>query len=145
MFMSKLFGVGDMDKVGCSEFDKVMTGSNKKSFSLFYNGGSIWCEHLDSLCDQKQLVLEKFTKDLVEIRKPSTSAYLAVNLDETVVDEEILSFILDSFVQMEKALRKVVFVGLKLKWKHYVKKRSQGVPFMTGCVDDFEKAKAWLV
>lgn len=98
MIMSKLFGVGDMDKAGCSEFDKVMTGLNKKSFSLFYNGGSIWCEHLDSLCDQKQLVLEKFTKDLVEIRKPSTSAYLAVNLDETVVDEEIISFILDSFV-----------------------------------------------
>lgn len=32
----------------------------KKSFSLLYNGGDIRCEHLDSLYDKRELLLEKF-------------------------------------------------------------------------------------
>jgi len=35
--------------------EKYKLGLKKKSFSLSYNGGEIWCEHLDSLYDQTEL------------------------------------------------------------------------------------------
>lgn len=123
---------------------KVTLGLNKKSFAMYYNGGSIWFEHLDSLCHEKELVMKKFKEDLEEIKKPSTSSFVAVILDETEVDKELLSYILDSFGQLEKRLQRVVFVGLNFKWKWYIRKRKD-VPFILGCVNDLEAAKAWLV
>lgn len=125
--------------------DKVTAGLNKKSFSLYYNGGSIWAEHLDSLGSERNLVYQKFNEDLKQIQRPSTSAFIAVNLDETEVDEELLSYLLDSFVNLGRPLQRVVFVGLKFKWKWYLRKRRKNVPFVIGCIDDFEKAKAWLL
>ena len=38
-------------------------GIKKKSFELYYNGGSIWCEHLDGMGLCKEKVIEKFLDD----------------------------------------------------------------------------------
>lgn len=123
--------------------EKYMSGLNKKSFSLPYNGGEIWCEHLDSLCDKRELLLEKFRKDLVMIAKPSTSSFIAVNLDETDVDRELIDTIFYAFLSMKKSIRKVVFVGLSPEMKRYAKRLS--ADFVVNCLDDFEKAKEWLL
>lgn len=125
--------------------EKYELGLNKKSFSIFYNGGEIWCEHLDSLCSEKELLKQKFNQDLVQISRPSTSSFIAINLDESDVDIEILELIINSFILLQKPLRKVVFVGLNSKMKSYIKKRSINVSFAIACIDDFEKAKEWLV
>ena len=123
--------------------EKYEKGLNKKSFSLYYNGGEIWAESLDSLEDKKELVIEKFKVDLKTISKPSTSSFIALNLDETVVTDDIIKFILDSFINIGKPLKKVAFVGLNSKYKRYIKKQS--LPFQAVCFDDYEKAKEWLV
>lgn len=123
--------------------EKYLLGLNKKSFSLPYNGGDIWCEHLDSLCDKRELLLEKFKNDLVMIAKPSTSSFIAVNLDETDVDKELLDEIYQAFSSLNKSIRKVVFVGLEPEMKRYVRRLRAN--FVVTCLDDFEKAKEWLL
>jgi hypothetical protein len=125
--------------------EKYELGLNKKSFSLYYNGGEIWCEHLDSLCKEKELLKQKFKQDLIQISRPSMTSLIAVNLDETEVDQEIVDLIINSFIQMNKPLRKVVFVGLNLRMRSYVKKRNRESSFEMICINDFEKAKAWLI
>ena len=123
--------------------EKYELGLNKKSFSLYYNGGEIWCEHLDSMCSERELVLEKFNSDLKVIARPSTSSYIAVNLDETEVDAELLDHIINSLQGLDKQLRKLAIVGLSSKMKRHIKSKDSN--FAIRCFDDFEKAKEWLV
>ncbi len=103
--------------------DRIELGLKKKSFSMFFNGGEIWFEHLDSLYDQTELIKQKFTQDLLEIQRPSTSSFIAVILDESNINSEILDLIINEFLNLNKQLRKVVFIGLTLKMKRYVKKK----------------------
>jgi len=125
--------------------EKYELGFKKKSFSLFFHGGEIWCEHLDSLYDQMELLKQKFMQDLLQIQKPSSSSFVAVILDDSNVDSEILDLILDEFFKLNKQLRKVVFVGLNSKMKRYMKKKSADTSFLMICMEDLEKAKEWLV
>ena len=111
--------------------------------SLYYHNGEIWCEHLDSLEDKEELLIQKFNDDLKIISRPSTSSYIIVNLDETVVTDDIIEHILNSFINLGKPLKKVAFVGLSSKYKRYIKKKS--LPFVTACIDDYEKAKEWII
>lgn len=123
--------------------EKYELGSNKKSFALYYNGGEIWCEHLDSMCGERELILEKFNHDMEVIRRPSTSSYIVIDLDETEVDEALLDHIIDSMKGLEKQLCKVAFVGLNSKMKRFIKAKDSN--FVIRCIDDFEKAKEWLI
>jgi hypothetical protein len=125
--------------------EKYKLGLKKKSFSLSYNGGEIWCEHLDSLYDQTELMKQKFMGDLLQIQKPSSSSFIAVVVNESDVDGEILDQIINEFSNLKRQLRKVAFIGLTLKMKRYVKKRSADTNFLMVCMDDLEKAKEWLV
>ena len=38
----------------------IVAGIHKKSFELFYNGGTLWAEHLDGMGTYSPLVIEKF-------------------------------------------------------------------------------------
>ena len=125
--------------------EKYELGLNKKSFSLFFNRGEIWCEHLDSLYDQKELLKKKFSQDLLQIEKPSASSFVVVIMDESNIDSDCLDWILFEFSKLKKQLRKVVFVGLNIQMKRYMKKKSADTNFLMICMDDLEKAKEWLV
>jgi len=118
-------------------------GLEKKSFSINYKGGEIWIEHLDSI-QNPSLIKEKFIKDLVQIRRPSTSSFIAINLDKSGINAELLNFILDSLCNIDKPIRKVVLVGLNKAMKRLVKWRMYDLTFAVACIDDFEKAKEWL-
>ena len=118
-------------------------GLSKKSFSMPYNGGEIWFEHLDGISDEVQLK-QKLEQDLIQIKKPSTSSFIAINLDETIVNQEVMAFILEKLYSSDKLLRKVVFVGLNTKLKRYIKQQ-KNVNISMSCMDDFEKAKKWLI
>ena len=129
--------------------EKIQAGYKKKSMALFYHNGEIWFEHLDSLGPRKDYVIDKFKQDLAMLKRPSGSAYIGINLDETEVDEEILSLILYTLRDLDKVFRKVVFVGLDKACKKILRnleKTSQiPIPFALICIDDFEKAKEWLI
>lgn len=125
--------------------EKYELGLKKKSFSIFYNGGEIWCEHLDSLYDKTELLKQKFVQDLEQIDKPSASSFLAVVLNDSHVDKELLEQIVDHFSGLKKQLQKVAFIGLDANMKRYIKKRNANTTFPMICMDDLEKAKDWLV
>lgn len=121
--------------------DKYEIGFLKKSFSLYFHDAEIWCEHLDALQDKKELVIQKFKEDLTAISKPSTSSFIIVNLDDTIVDDEIVEMIISSLVSIPKLITKVVFVGLNKKYQKYIKKYQKRVKFLIKCLDDYELAK----
>ena len=118
---------------------------NKKSFSLYFGGGEIWCEHLDSLCDRKDLFFEKFDNDLKTIKRPSASSYLAVILNETDVDREMIDYLLDTFISLDKPLKKIAFIGLDNKWNKYINKKNKGTYILMKSISDLEEAKNWLI
>ncbi len=118
-------------------------GLKKKSFTINYKGGEIWIEHLDSIQDPA-LLKEKFAQDLLQIKRPSTSSFIAINLDQSSVDAELLNDILASLCNMDKPIRKVVMVGLNKELKQLVRRRRYELSFVVNCMDDFEKAKEWL-
>lgn len=128
---------------------KIEAGIKKKSFSLHYNKGEIWCEHLDSLGDHKKIVMNKFNEDLLELKKVSAPSFIAVNLDETMVDRDILEMVLYSYRDLDKDLKKVVFIGLSRRnvrlMKKIIRESDKKITYITGCINDFEKAKEWLV
>ncbi len=128
---------------------KLEAAIQKKSFSMPYGGGEIWAEHLDGLYTYKEQVLKKFKEDLPKILKPSAPSAIAVALAETKVDEEILQSIMDAFINTEKSIRRVAFVGLdsgsRKRLKRIAQDRHGKIKFALHCTDDFEKAKEWLI
>lgn len=128
---------------------KIEAGIKKKSFSLHYSKGEIWCEHLDALGDHKKIVMNKFNEDLLKVKKVSAPSFIAVNLDETMVDRDILEMVLYSYRDLDKDLKKVVFIGLSRRnvrlMKKIIRESDKKITYITGCINDFEKAKEWLV
>lgn len=125
--------------------EKYELGMNKKSFSLYFDGGEIWCEHLDSLCERKDLFFEKFDNDLKTIKRPSTSSYLAVIVDETDIDREMIDYLLNTFISLDKPLKKIAFIGLDNKWNKYINKKNKETYILMKGISDLEEAKFWLI
>ena len=68
---------------------------NKQSFELSFRGGSIWCEHLDGMGAMEAEVIHKLRADARSFARPSVSARMIVNLDETVVTDAIAACVAD--------------------------------------------------
>ena len=121
-------------------------GLRKKSFDLYYNGGSIWCDHLDGMGELKEQVIEKFLGDKKSFCRPSMTSFLIINLDETVIDTDIISRIVETITGTPKRFMKIAFVGVK---KIADKNDFRVISHMKGCplefFDDFEKAKQWVL
>ncbi len=128
---------------------KLEAAIKKKSFALPYAGGEIWTEHLDGLYTYKDTVLQKFQQDMPEMLKPSAPSAIAVALAETRVDAEILQAILDACMNADKTIRKVVFIGLNRRCRQLLNQlvsvNRDRIRFMVHYIDDFEKAKEWLM
>ncbi|MGN0637367.1 MAG: hypothetical protein ACI4J0_03255 [Huintestinicola sp.] len=121
-------------------------GLRKKSFELYFNGGSIWAEHLDGMGDMKDKVIEKFLSDKKSFCRPSMTSFVIVNLDQTEIDDDIISCIYDTFVNSQKRFMKIAFVGIKkIGDRNYLRdiSRKKGCP--VEFFDDFEKAKQWVL
>jgi hypothetical protein len=128
---------------------KDLPGTRKKSFAMYFGGGEIWFEHLDGMYSFKDEVIRKFVADTSNITKPSSPALIAVNLDETVVDKEIIDIITDAYIKNTTYIHKVVFIGLNKNCQKLMKdafnKRATEYYFAINYINDFEKAKEWLV
>lgn len=128
---------------------KDLPGTHKKSFAMYFGGGEIWFQHLDGMYSFTDEVMRKFIDDTLSITKPSAPSLIAVNLDETAVNEKIINLITDTYIKNTVYIYKVVFVGLdshsqKLMKKAF-KKREDEYQFGVNYVNDYEKAKEWLV
>lgn len=128
---------------------KLEAAIKKKSFALPYAGGEIWAEHLDGLYTYKDTVLKKFRQDMTEMLKPSAPSAIAVALAETKVDAEILQTILDTYMNTDKTIQKVVFVGLNRRCRQILNQiisaNRDRIQFIIHDTTDFEKAKEWLM
>lgn len=126
-----------------------LPGMHKKSFALYFNGGEIWCEHLDGMYTFTKEVMLKFIEDTPHVTKHSATSLIAVNLDDTLVTEEIITLISDTYVKNTRFIQKLVFVGLdkysRRKFISAFKKREDEFEFVINYINDFEKAKEWLV
>ncbi|MDP4144927.1 MAG: hypothetical protein Q8936_10680 [Bacillota bacterium] len=121
----------------------------RKSFSIPYNRGEIWVSCLDGLGDNIEILKEKVLEDEKMICRPSTPAFVALNLNETTVSAELAAVIVDSLIRSENFINKLTFVGVDKHGKRnieaYLKKSNLKLGFASKYFDDFEKAKEWLI
>lgn len=121
-----------------------LPGYKKKSFAMFFGGGEIWFEHLDGIYNHTNLAIEKLERDYLCFKAPSKPSLIAVNVDETVVTDELIAA-LKSKLAGDKYFTKVVIVGATAASKRKLQKALSGNGFALAFMSDFEKAKEWLV
>lgn len=124
---------------------KEQAGINKKSFELNYNGGTIWCEHLDSMGNLETEVINKFKEDYKSFSRPSVSSYMIINLDETNVSEKIAECIANGIIKCTKRYMKIAIVGVGKKEQKLFKKIKKESGVMISYIKDYEKAKEWIL
>lgn len=120
-------------------------GLRKPSFELNYRGGTIWCEHLDSMGGMEEAVIRKFEEDGRTFRRPSVSAYMIVNLDETVVTERIVSCVARGILECPKRFVRVAFVGVGRKEQRQLEALLKDSGARICFLKDYEKAKEWVL
>ncbi len=119
-------------------------GIKKKSFELNYNGGTIWCEHLDGMSDYEEEVIEKFVGDICSFSRPSVSSFMIINLDKTIITDRIAETITTGILEAKKIIRKIAFVGIDKCWrKTFGSLKRNGIDIIF--LSDYEKAKEWLL
>lgn len=127
------------------ENPEMLSGFKKKSFSLPYGGGEIWFEHLDSLYDNADLVLEKLNSDRQIFCRPSCPSMIGFVLDETVITKEIVEAIADVLLNSSKIFLRVCFIGSDRKTERALRSALLSKTFFLAFINDFEKAKEWFV
>ena len=125
--------------------DKERAGINKKSFELNYNGGTIWCEHLDSMGNMESEVIQKFEGDYKVFSRPSVSSYMIINLDETTITEKIAVSIINGITECKKRFLKIAFVGVGRKEQKQFGRIMKKTGIIVSYLQDYEKAKEWLL
>ena len=119
----------------------------RKSFKLPYSSGEIWGEELDGLNMYTDIVIDKFLSDMVTIRMPSSPGLIAIHLKSTLVNEQLADIIVTELGGVKRPLQQVVFVGLDRAAQKLVKAKLDkvGAAFTYNFINDYEKAKEWLV
>ena len=124
---------------------KERAGINKKSFELNYNGGTIWCEHLDSMGNMETEVIKKFKEDYKTFSRPSVSSYMIINLDETIVSDRITECIVNGITECSKRFMKIAFVGVGKKEQKQFERIEKESGVIVSYFKDYEKAKEWTL
>ena len=124
---------------------EIRAAVNKKSFELNYSGGTIWCEHLDGMGNHEQEVIDKFIDDLPKLLRPSVSSCMIINLDETLITEAIERVIVDGLSEGKKRFKKIAFVGVDRKHQIKLLTLQRRTGAVVKFLDDYEKAKEWIL
>ena len=122
-----------------------LPGVKKKSFAMPFGGGEIWFEHLDGIGGHAALALQKLEGDCARFRAPSATSLMAVNLDETDVTSALIAVLADKLLHLGKRFTRVAFVGADKPTRRALTAALASPPFALAFIDDFEKAKEWLV
>ena len=123
---------------------RTLPGFRKKSFILNYAGGEIWFEHLDGIYGFTELAAEKLCSDSASFRRTSSPSHISFVLDETVVNDELISLIVDLLTKPGKRFMRIAFVGADRSVRRKLKKRLSGNDFAIGFSDRIDPAKEWL-
>lgn len=124
---------------------KEQAGLKKKSFELNYNGGTIWCEHLDSMGNMEAEVIKKFEEDSKTFCRPSVSSYMIINLDETTITQQIVTCIANGITACEKKFMKLAFVGVGRTEQKQFEKMMKQSGIVISYLKDYEKVKEWVL
>ncbi len=122
-----------------------LPGIRKKSFILPFAGGEIWFEHLDGIYQYADLAIQKLRTDAAVFRRPSSTGYVAVVLDETVVTDALISEIAHALTKPGKRFMRVAFVGADGLSCKKLEKLLYGHGFAVRFFDGIEPAKEWLL
>ncbi|WP_310604435.1 hypothetical protein [Anaerosporobacter sp.] len=122
-----------------------LPGVMKQSFCIFFNNGEIWIEHLDGIYGYTNLALEKLELDFQQFKRPSMPSVMAVNLEETFITDTLIQSITEKLLYGSKQFRKVVFIGVSRQKAKEIKKALGKPNFLVSFINDFEKAKEWLI
>ena len=125
--------------------DEIRAAVNKRSFELNYGGGTIWCEHLDGMGDLELEVIDKFKADLPKLQRPSVSSRMIIDLDETVITENIKNVIVNGLCDGSKQFKKIAFVGVDIKHRAKFGAIHARNGAIVKFLDDYEKAKEWVL
>ena len=125
--------------------DQERAGLNKQSFELSFRGGSIWCEHLDGMGEMDTEVIRKLRADARLFTRPSVSARMIVNLDETVVTEAIAACVAACITGCGKRFARIVFVGLGRREQKKIAALLHGCGAQIAFLRDYERAKEWVM
>ena len=101
-----------------------LPGFKKKSFAMYFGGGEIWFEHLDGIYGFTELAAEKLCSDRASFRRPSSPSHISFVLDETVVNDELISLIVDLLTKPGKRFMRIAFVGADRSARRKLKKKA---------------------
>jgi len=124
--------------------EENLPGYKKKSFSLPYNGGEIWFEHLDGMYNNEDLVIKKLEFDISKFTRPSSTSYICFVFDETIVTDRILTAVKNSILETKKCFKKIAFSGLDKKSMHKLKHDLTKKGFAVGFFKGLQDAKEWI-
>lgn len=125
--------------------EQERAGLNKRSFELSFRGGSIWCEHLDSMGGMEAEVIRKLQADACSFARPSVSARMIVNLDETVVTDAIAACVAECITGCGKRFVRIAFVGPGRREQRQIAALMQGCGAQLAFLSDYERAKEWVM
>ena len=125
--------------------EQERAGLIKQSFELSFRGGSIWCEHLDSMGTMEAEVIRKLRADARSFARPSVSARMIVNLDETVITSGIAACIAESVIGCGKRFARIAFVGCGRKEQKRLSALMQPSGAVIAFLADYEQAKEWVM
>ena len=66
-------------------------------------------------------VINKFKEDYKTFSRSSVSSYMIINLDETIVSEQIVECIVNGIIECTKKFMKIAFVGVGKKQQKKLK------------------------
>lgn len=125
--------------------EQERAGLNKQSFELSFRGGSIWCEHLDSMGAMEAEVIRKLQADARSFARPSVSARMIVNLDETVVTDAIAACVAERIIGCGKRFARIAFVGLGRREQRQIAALMRECGAQVAFLRDYERAKEWVM
>lgn len=112
---------------------------------MYYNGGEIWFEHLESMYGYEDAVMEKLNSDIPLFTKPSSTSFLCFVFFETVITDKIVLAVQKAVLESNKRFTGIAFCGLDRKNQRKFRKGFVNHDFGIAFFDGLEDAKVWML
>ena len=121
----------------------------RESFAMFFGGGKIFFVQLDGLGTHRELVMEKFYRDMETLLKPSMPSQMGLHLKDTAIDRDMMARMIIAMGAPGQHMQKVAVVGLPWRarrlWKRLQRSADPQSRYALAFFEDYEQAKLWLI